>query len=290
MSYVRRLINVTFALGTGDFGNGGFNTLTFEGLRITAEITKSGGVSMSSAALRIFGMSLADMNQVSTLGKPLVGVRNNRVTVQAGDDQTGVATVFIGTIQEAWVDMGDSANPALVVQAFSGLEDQLKPVVPKSFTGSASVSVIMAGLAQDMGLAFEDSGVDVVLQRPYFPGTARMQAEACAKAAGINWTIDEGTLAIWPAGSSRGGQIPLISPGTGLVGYPAHTQNGVVITTLFNPSITFGGRVQLESLLTPANGTWTVFAVSHTLESEMPDGDWFTRLECTVLEFLPLGS
>lgn len=290
MSYVRRLITVTFALGSGDYGFGGFNTLTFDGLRVAASITKSGGVSMSQANLRVYGMSLDDMNKVSTLGKPLVSARNNRVTVQAGDDESGIATVFIGTISEAWVEMGDMANPALVVQAFSGLLDQLQPTKPKSYPSSASASVVMSGLAQEMGYAFEDGGVNVTLSNPYFPGTPRMQAEACAQAAGINWVIDDGVLAIWPAGGARNASVPLIAPGSGLVGYPAHTQNGVVITTLFNPSIVYGGQVQLESALTPANGTWTVFSVSHSLESEMPDGEWFTRMECTVLGFLPVSS
>lgn len=290
MSFTRRRINLTFALGQGDFGNGGFDTLTFEGLRVSASITKTGGVSMSQVTLRVFGMSLTDMNRISTLGKPLVSGRNNRLTIQAGDDETGVATVFIGTISEAWTDMAEPANPSLSVQAFSGLLDAFTPAVPRSYPGTADVKTIMAGLATEMGYAFEDGGVDVQLANPYFPGTPRQQAQACAQAANINWVIDDGTLAIWPVDGSRKGLIPKISAGNGLVAYPTHTQNGIVITTLFNPSIVYGGQVEIESDLTPANGTWTVFSVSHTLQSETPDGEWFTRMECSILGFLPLST
>lgn len=289
MSFVERRIRLTFLLGEGDFGNSGFNQSTYEGLRVSATVTKNGGVSMSQLSMRVYGMSLSAMNRLSTLGKPLTDGRNNKVRVEAGDDEIGYTTVFIGTISQAWADMNDQANAALVVTAHSGLLDALRPTPPSSYTGPTSVSNIMASLAQEMGYQFEDGGVQVTLASPYLSGTPRMQAEAVAQAAGINWVIDDETLAIWPAGGTRGGLIPLLSPDTGLINYPAFTQNGLALTVLFTPSITFGGQVQVESSLTPANGTWTVFSVTHELESEMPGGKWFTQLECSVLGFVPLA-
>ncbi len=289
MSFVERRIRLTFLLGEGDFGNSGFNQSTYEGLRVSATVTKNGGVSMSQLSMRVYGMSLSAMNRLSTLGKPLTDGRNNKVRVEAGDDEIGYTTVFIGTISQAWADMNDQANAALVVTAHSGLLDALRPTPPSSYTGPTSVSNIMASLAQEMGYQFEDGGVQVTLASPYLSGTPRMQAEAVAQAAGINWVIDDETLAIWPAGGTRGGLIPLLSPDTGLINYPAFTQNGLALTVLFTPSITFGGQVQVESALTPANGTWTVFSVTHELESETPNGKWFTQLECSVLGFVPLA-
>lgn len=289
MSFVERRIRLTFLLGEGDFGNSGFNQSTYEGLRVSATVTKNGGVSMSQLSMRVYGMALTAMNRLSTLGKPLTDGRNNKVRVEAGDDEVGYTTVFIGTISQAWADMNDQANAALVVTAHSGLLDALRPTPPSSYTGPTSVSNIMASLAQEMGYQFEDGGVQVTLASPYLSGTPRMQVEAVAQAAGINWVIDDETLAIWPAGGTRGGLIPLLSPDTGLINYPAFTQNGLALTVLFTPSITFGGQVQVESSLTPANGTWTVFSVTHELESEMPGGKWFTRLECSVLGFVPLA-
>lgn len=289
MSFLERRIRLTFLLGQGAFGNGGYNQTTLEGLRVAATVTKQGGVSMSQLQMRVFGMPLTDMNRLSTLGKPLVEGRNNKVRVEAGDDATGYATVFIGTISEAWVDLTDQTNAAFIVTAHSGLLDALKPAPPASYRGPTSVSVIMASLAQEMGYQFEDGGVQVTLANPYFPGTPRMQVEQAAAAANINWVIDDETLAIWPKGQARGGVVPLLNASTGLVGYPAHTQNGIALQVLFTPSITFGGRVQVDSDLTPANGTWTVFSVTHDLESETPGGKWFTRLECSVLGFQPLA-
>jgi hypothetical protein len=290
MTYARRRLNMTFKLGQGSFGDGGFDTVKVTGLRASATISKAGGVSLSELNLRIYGLPLSVMNQLSTLGKPLIEGRNNTVIVEAGSDDAGDAIVFAGTIAEAWVEMEGAPDGVFIVSAYTGLLDALRPLPPSSFPGHADAATIMAGLAVQMGYAFENSGVSVQLANPYFAGAGRRQAETCARAGNFNFFIDDttNTLAIWPRNGSRGGAIPLLSKDTGLKGYPAHTQNGIVVTTLFNPSITFGGQVEVRSILTPANGRWTVFSVVHDLEAETPDGQWFTRLQCTVLGYVAL--
>ncbi len=283
MTLARRYINLTFALGQGNFGDSGFDTVEFTGLRTSATISKAGGVSMSQLQLRVNGMSMSDMNTLSTLGKPLVDGRNNSVTVVAGSEDAGEGVVFTGTISEAWVDMASAPDGVFIVNAFTGLLDALRPIPPSSFQGQADAATVLAGLAVQMGVSFENNGVQVQLANPYFPGTALAQVKACAQAANIDYVLDDGVLAIWPKGEARGGAIPLITPATGLVGYPQHTENGIRLTTLFNPAITFGGQVQVESALTPAAGTWTVFSLSHQLEAETPGGAWYTHLDCSVL-------
>jgi hypothetical protein len=134
----------------------------------------------------------------------------------------------------------------------------------------------MQSLATQMGLSFENSGVDVKLSFPYFYGSARNQAFFVAYHAGINWIIDNRTLAIWPAGGARGGQVPEVSPATGMVGYPAFVDQGIQVTTLFNPSIGYGSKVHVKSSILPPTGNWAVYSLDHDLEANMPGGKWFT--------------
>ena len=282
MTFTKRRIALTFQLGEGSFGNSGFNTIDVAGLRTSVSVNKAGGVSMAQASIRVYGLTLDVMNQLSTLGKPLVTARNNRIAVQAGSEDDAMSTVFQGIISEAWVDASGQPEVVFEVQAHTGLIDALKPVDPISFRGAAQVATIMAGLATKMGYTFENTGVTGVLANPYLPGTAREQARALAQAADINWTIDDNTLAIWPKGGARGGLVPLIAPETGLVGYPAHTANGISLTTLYNPGIVFGAKLQVRSELKPACGVWTVFKVSHELDAETPDGQWFTHCDCAL--------
>lgn len=280
MTFAQRQIDVTFSIGKGSFGEDGFDNITLSGLRVSATVEKTGLPGMNTAQVRVYGMTLSMMNQLSTLGKPQIFTRKNAVTIKAGDAVSGMAVVFTGTLQDAWAELRGAPDGFFVVMAHTGLLAQMKPVPPSSFPGSADAAVILSGLAEQMGLSFENNGVSVQLSNPYFPGTARMQAVSCAKAAGINMTLDDDVLAIWPVGGHRGGTIPLISQDTGLVGFPAYAGGQqMALSTLYNPSIRFGGQVDVQTSLTGANGRWTVNSVHHHLESQTPGGAWFTQIQ-----------
>ena len=277
MSFVRRKIELTFQIGEGTFGETNFNTVTVSGLRVKSVITKAGGASMGEAQLRVYGLTLSLMNQLSALNRANMVIRRNRLIIAAGDDEAGMSTVFDGQIALGQIDMSGMPDSALVVIAYAGLLDAVQPVAPASYPATVDAAVVMANLAKQMGYSFENNGVSVILATPYFQGTARDQAMRCADAANINWVIDNGVLAIWPKYGTRGGTVPLISPDTGMVGYPSYSEVGISVTTLFNPFINYGETVEVKSSLEFANGRWNVFNISHELESELPDGIWFTK-------------
>lgn len=276
MTFARKRIDVKLRLGTGTFGNTGANTVTLTGLRVRAEMKATGGDAMPNLSMKVYGLPQDMMNQLTSIGFINSGMRNNSVIVAAGDDGSALTTVFSGTIWQAWADYDEMPSACLNVTANGGGLASLKPVNAISFQGSASVAGIMQGLAQTMGFGFENNGVTAVLQNPYFPGTALQQMRACARAANIYAQIDRDVLAIWPKDGCRGGEVPVISAATGMIGFPKFSSNGIQAATLFNPALKNGGLVQIQSSLTPANGTWCAFQVMHSLESETPNGHWFS--------------
>lgn len=286
--FSKRRINLQFQLGEGDFGEGGADTVEIKGLRCSANITKSGGVSQSSLDLRVWGMPLSTMNRLTVLNKLLQAQqRQNSVVVSAGDDDSGVAVCFVGTIHEAWADGRDMPDIMFHVSAASGLLN-IKPVPPISFNGTVDVATVVSGIAQNLGLSLENSGVTGTIDAPYLPGSVGSQLRAIAVAAHFEYTIDEEqeVLAIWPKGAARGGAVVKISPDTGMIGYPSFTQNGVQVSTLFNPSLVFGRTINIESDFTAANGSdWVIAAVTHSLDADIPGGQWFTQVECTLLSY-----
>jgi hypothetical protein len=53
------------------------------------------------------------------------------------------------------------------------------------------------------------------------------------------------------------------------------------VRTLYDPSIGYGQKVQVQSSLGAAvNEQYTVCGLAHHLESEMPDGKWLTTINC----------
>jgi hypothetical protein len=84
------------------------------------------------------------------------------------------------------------------------------------------------------------------------------------------------TVAIWPRDGSRSGDAPLVSPETGMIGYPEFQQAAVSVRTLFNPEIVIGKPIEVKSQLPAANGRWSVFGAAHHLAAQLPDGPWET--------------
>lgn len=290
MAFAERLIDVTFTLGTGTFGNTGQNTEKVSGLRVSAQISKAGGAAMSSLNMAIYGLTQDTMNKLSTLGMIVTQVRRNTVLIEAGDTVNGMSTVFFGTIIDGYADLQASPEVAFRVTSTSGLIEAVQPSASSSFTGSVSVATIMKQLAAQVKptpLTFQNNGVTTVLSHSYFWGSPRDQMKQCVDAAKCEWIIDGGNVIIWPPGGSRTqAQIPLVATSTGMKQSPAYTSKGISVSTLYNPNIIFGGLIQVTndknpdgtSILAPADGVWVVYQVDYNLESKMPGGQWFTTI------------
>jgi len=278
----KKLLALTITLGAGSFGDEVGDTVTLTGFRMSALCQNNGGDSMGMCQLRVFGLAEAMMNKLTTIGQINKSIRiKTAILLAAGDDDNGMQSVFQGTIMDAWADYNSAPDVAFNVLAYSGLGAAVKPVGATSYKGSVAVVDIMRTFASEMGLVFEDGGVDVKLASPYFPGTTLSKVRACAMAANCCWIIDRGVLAIWPRDGARSGVVPLVSPDTGMVGYPSLSSKGMTVKMLFNWNIRGGGPVAIKSSIPMANGTWTVGRVEHDLSSETPDGPWFTNMDCS---------
>ncbi|WP_237482616.1 baseplate hub protein [Lichenibacterium dinghuense] len=274
MSFTRKHLQVDFALATGNFQGGG-NSYSAKGMRITADIVKAGGVSMGGANVVVYGLPLSVMNQLSTYGQVLTLTGKNTVTVSAWEDGASPSVVFVGTIASASMDGQAQPQVGFHVEAYASSFENAKPVQPTSQPGSQDVATLMATVAQKAGLGFENNGVDVKVQNPYLPGTAIQQMHALADMARIERIVDCGTLAIWPANGSRKSRPAVISPQSGLVAYPQFNSQGIIFRALWQPSLAFGAEIELQSSMTPACGPWIVHKLTYALASETPNGPWF---------------
>jgi hypothetical protein len=280
MSFVERQISVTFTLASGTFSESGTDTVTLSGLRTSAKIVKAGGASLGSAQLTIYGMTLSLMNELSTLGMTIREVPSNAVTIAAGDAVSGVSTVYQGNIANAWADFESMPEVAFRVEAYVGLGPAAQNISTTSFDGSTDVATAMSGLASKMGYTFENNGVSVKLSSPHLWGSAYSQAQQLAQSAGCYMIVDNGTLAIWPKNGSRSGQALMLSPTSGLIGYPAYASQGISVKAVFNPNVKYGSQIQVQSSLPRASGIWTVLSIACDLESVVPRGEWSMTLSC----------
>jgi hypothetical protein len=293
-SFVRRRMAVTFTKPGDPFKGTKSNTVTLRGLRMACMISHAGGRQQGELDLRVFGMTQSMMNELTFAG-PFLQVPDGggtAITVQAGTDETGLTTVYQGTVSYAMGEYGSAPNVPFHVTATTALDLALIAVPPVSYPGGARADIVMGDLARAASMPFENNGVSgIILHAPYYHGTALDQMQDCAKEAGIEMSVVDGRVAIWPKGGARGGAVPLVSPETGLVGYPTRTPIGVNFVTLFNPAIRPYQTVELKSSLPMCCGRWNINTMDYNLEAETPNGEWFTAATCsTPLDFKPASS
>lgn len=282
--FTEKLIELTITLGTGDFGADLGDTVTISQTRIIAQLEYAGGDTMGSAKIRVYGLSQKLMNQLTTIGQINRAIRiKNTVSIAAGDIN-GMQLVFYGIIVDAYAEYNGAPDVPFIIEAMAGMDIAVKPVNATSYKGQVSVTQIMSDLANEAGLSFEPNDVNINLMNPYLSGSTLNKIQMCAKAAGIQYIIDRGTLAIWGQGKSRVGDIPLISVDSGMVGYPTLSSKGMSLRTTFNFNIRFGADVAIESSIPMANGQWHVFKVGHEISTKLPDGPWFSTIEVYRVE------
>ena len=78
-----------------------------------------------------------------------------------------------------------------------------------------------------------------------FYGPTRNELRTFAANNDCIWSIQDGKLTLIPQTSYIAGDIPIISPNTGLIGVPEQTQNGLSVRVLLNPSLKIGQAIQL---------------------------------------------
>ncbi len=299
--FAKKLLRVTFQLASGTFTGTGANTLQVSGLRTRAQINKAGALSGCTLNLEIYGLTLSQMNDLSTLGMQIQLQPRNLVMLEASsDDGESWSTVFSGAIINSYTDGQSMPDVPFRVDANTIGAVNIIGAPVTSVKGAANVADVLASLATSSGLNFENNGVSVVVRNPYLYGSYNDQIKDLCQSAGIGWVIDDGTLAIFPKNGSRGGEVPVVSAATGMVGFPGYTANGLLLKTLYNPAIVFQGSIQVESRVIssltpgqmaarglPANGVWAIAELDHTLESWVPGGQWFSSVYAYNPAFAP---
>lgn len=273
MAFATKRLEVILELATGSFEGGG-NSYSAAGLRTSCSIQVVGGVQQGNARIAIWGLPLDVMNQLSAVGPKFLQTMKNFVTIKAGDDVSGMQVVYQGGIYTAMVDATAMPQVAFLIEAKQGYAGQIDPATPLSIRGSADVAGMMSQIAGQLGMSFENNGVTAKLANPYYAGSLVQQATAIARDAGIVWVMERNVLAINNPGEKREGETVLISPQTGLIGYPLFNQQQIILKSVFNPAVKFQGEIEVRSDIEPANGKWIVNALNYELEAEMPQGKW----------------
>lgn len=287
--------SLTLGSATGKApGGAGANTLNVQGLRTSVRI-RNAWTSSAEATVRVWGLPQSLMNQFSTLGYAYNDLPNNQLAIRAGDNLTGLATIFQGTVAAAWGEYENQPDVPFTLYAQALHFPSTQAMVPTSYPQSFDVASALTSLAQKIGMTVNNYGVNIKLPPMYVSGPPAIQVRKIADAARIDVGVGDLTLDLTLKSDSRPEAAIIISKATGMVASPAFTANGLLVKTIFTPSIKFKSLLNIQSSVLSAitqtknaqgaiiPSTWTAIKVDLDLDAMVPKGDWLT----TVLAYIP---
>ena len=280
-----KTVRITIQLRKGEFDGGG-NTVIIEGLPVSVTVTKQGGEAKNKASVTVDNLKLETATQLTTLAFKRLETYNNVIQIDAGSQGAELSTIFIGEITSAVPVMGDN-KLSLKIEALAGYYPALIPSTPTSVQENTTVEKLMKQFADEAGYSFENKGITASIANSVFVGSPVEKAKTLARQADVDLLIDDNKFTIQPFEAPKEGQIPLLSKGTGLIGYPSFSNEGINCKSVFNDKLKVGSYFKLESVLPHASGEWQITKVEHRLKAYTPNsGTW----ESDVTGVLPGGG
>ena len=277
MSYTQKILEVRVALAEGNFPTSRAQGSNVKIMRLAADVVvkKPGGEEKPSATIRLYNVPLADMEAMTLLAFKPLGNSKNVVSVYAGDS-SGLSLAFSGDITAAVPDFSSSPEPAFVITAVTGYQASIKAVKPYTARGEQDVPTVMERLAKSMGFTFLNRGASAKLRNIALMGGPMEQARALAAAARMELILDDSEMVLAPRNTLRvddnTGNTPVWSAGTGLLGYPAFDNAGIVAKGIYEPRLLLGGPLRIISAVPRASGLWKVTSLEHHLQAQMAHG------------------
>ena len=243
----RKVIRVTIRINGQDqicTSENEYNQLQSTGLRVSCNIINGNGAVSPTANIQIYGLALDKMLKLMRIQWNTMGAVQNTILIEAGEEGSELFKVYSGNITFAKIDMANAPNVSLNIESQSAIVDSLLPVQSKIFEANTDAAAMIEDICKDMGYRFENNGASkIIADGGTYNGTRINMIKSIADAADFDLYIEQNNIAICPKGGPRKIPVPIISPKTGLVGYPIPDVRGVSFKAFYDPLIRFGGLV-----------------------------------------------
>ena len=279
MSFTERALRFTFS---GDKTG----ALSVSGLRAVASIQVFQGRLGAAAQIKIWGLSMSQMNTYSAALDSRGSYQSYQLTVEAGDVGGTLHKVLDkATIWRSYPDLTDVPESAFNITVAGSIYDATRTIAPQSQAGAQNAEDLISSVCASAGMTFHNpQNAHAVLRNHSTYGSPVTQIENIANAARFSLYIEGNNVWIWPYGQGRDG-IVIDSLPNQRVGYPVFWESGIIVQTEFDQRIQVGRQMRVTSSIPKANGLWQITQANHDLSTMLEKGPWFST---AVLS--PIGS
>lgn len=221
--------------------------------------------------------------------RALLQTKNIPVTLEAG--YIGNAHQIFSGVLEYGQSVQSGVDWVTTIQNGDGSDKIKSQRINVGLRGPAPLSGVLKQVAEAMGVglgnlqqAIARGGIRGALTEftkgIVLSGKAEEQLTKITKAAGYDWSIQGGQLALLGPTDTLGNGVISLQPGTGLVGSPEQGDQGYMkIRSLLQPDLLPGRRVQVASA--QVNGAFRIEKV--TFSGDTWGQDWYADLEAKPL-------
>jgi hypothetical protein len=269
-SIAPRVVRVTI-------GVSGAPGLLFEEQDIDGTVRSYKGSKPNEGQVTIHNLSKATIAQ---LEKP-----NQVMRIEVGTDYIG--QLFIGSVvRRGIVTKNDIPNRQTRITARDGRRVYRDTRVAVAYPPNVAIAQIV----QDLLVYATRQGIALGLGSEFppgiypdgwaFQGQWRQALDEILEPEGYYWTIQGGVIYVINEASTLPGNVPLISPDTGLTGSPTRTDKGCDYESILNPAIIAGRPSQITSQF--FNGLYR--NVNVTQQFSNYGGPWATKAQSEVIK------
>jgi hypothetical protein len=231
----------------------------------------------------------------------------NQVTLQAGYVSSTSANIFTGTIKQFKYGKESNTDTFLEITAAEADVGYNFGFVNKTLERGSSLADLVKACANALGVKVADGTIDLALTGGTMPrgkvafGLARVQMRQIADSLASRWSVQNGVLVLIKNTGYLAGDVIILNPQTGLVGFPEATDQGVEVRSLLNPLLQIGQRVHIDDALivqtktldhfrpdlpfaakTSPDHIYRIVALDHSGDTR--GEDWYSEIICLSLD------
>lgn len=266
-------------------------TYVFEQHRMRIAV-RQGGQQYGNAKIEVFGVPLATMNNIARLWLEALTPQNTDSVAIDVWDGNGFVPFFQGIITWSAVDASAVPNVKLVIEANESMQLMNATASPYSNAGPVSLKDVLTAIAMPAGFA-----VDYSISAPPYQLTDQRVTGSPMEQIGaimrqfpdLTWTSRLQRIIVRKANAPYGADPIRIADDAGKMGFPVYSQSGLQFSTLFDPRTYPGVGVNVESTFDYVNRTtWVASVLAHSLEPNLPGGQWTTSV--AAISYGPKGN
>lgn len=234
---------------------------TYENLAITAQGTKYANALQNECTVTIANLKKETQDYLLTETSPFnLNQSPKTITVEAGRQSYGTKVIFRGNIIRSSLTQPPDVTIKLNCLTGNFIKGN---VLAKSQPSNVQLSVVSKQIAQDLNTVLNFQASDKNLSNFSFNGSSAKQVNNLAFVGGVNVFVDDNTLVVKDMGVPLQNVETVVNAGTGMVGIPEITEQGVRVKFLLDANTRVGGLIKVTSTENPSvNGDYVVYKLA----------------------------